>query len=510
MGAIVDCSRPEQIPPRRLADVVVIGSGSGGATAARLLAEAGFDVVVLEEGPDRSGVQLNQRDGEMYDQIYMERGGRATDDLSITILQGRVLGGGGVINAADVVPIPEAVKRHWETRFSLSDFSPSALAPFEQAALEDLSANPIGPAQLNRNNRLVQQASDKLGWRGEIMHHNRLGCAGLGTCLIGCPIGAKKNPRQVAIPAAIDAGATFYVRARAVSIKNAGAEIKQVNVRALNPRGYHEREAFTVRARVVVVAANAIGSTQLCLRSGLGGPHAGRHLSLQPQLPVVAKFDAPVVGFRGIPQAYAVTEFERADERKGLSGFRLEPVFGTPGIVSTLLPFSGPKAKRAMVDYPYYAALLVLVPDAPVGRVTLKDDGRPRIVYPHPAAHKARCRQGIKAAARIYFEAGARWVQVPSSPPLVMRSLGDLALVDQLSLAPCTAPFISAHQQGGLRFAHSENAGSLNPTGEVFGTRGVYVFDSAGYPSSASSHTMAPIITTARMLTAKLLTTMKR
>jgi choline dehydrogenase-like flavoprotein len=65
---------------------------------------------------------------------------------------------------------------------------------------------------------------------------------------------------------------------------------------------------------------------------------------------------------------------------------------------------------------------------------------------------------------------------------------------------------ISAHQQGTVRFAASERDGGANLDGQVYGTKDVYVFDSSGYPTTASSHTMTPIISSSRMLTAKLLT----
>ena len=71
------------------------------------------------EGGDFTGRQLNQRDA-MYDQLYMDRGGRATEDLSITVLQGRVLGGGGVINLGDVVPVTDGVLNVWRERFGLA------------------------------------------------------------------------------------------------------------------------------------------------------------------------------------------------------------------------------------------------------------------------------------------------------------------------------------------------------------------------------------------------------
>ncbi|MHB8876255.1 MAG: GMC oxidoreductase, partial [Myxococcaceae bacterium] len=80
----------------------------------------------------------------------------------------------------------------------------------------------------------------------------------------------------------------------------------------------------------------------------------------------------------------------------------------------------------------------------------------------------------------------------------------ELKAVDQMTLPPATAPLLSAHQQGTVRFSTSERDGGADPDGQVWGTKGVYVFDSSGYPSSASSHTMTPIITTSRYLARKL------
>lgn len=505
---IIDCS---QTPPAAelTVEICVIGSGCGGATAAWELALAGRDVLVLEEGGDFTGNKLTQRDGAMYDQLYMDRGGRTTSDLSISVLQGRVLGGGGVINACDVVPISDAVARHWQKKHGLSDFSPEALAPFRARALEDLSVNTPVEAQLNRNNRLLREGATALGWRGEVMQHNRLGCVGAGTCLIGCSFDRKRNPRFVAIPGALSAGARFFTRARAVRIDDAGQELKRVTVRRLDAKGYTEGEAFTVKAKVVVLAANAIASAQLLIRSGLGNGHVGQHLSLQPQLPVTALFPDEVRFFRGIPQSYAVTEFEQHEHPEhGWWGFRIEAISGTPGIVASLLPEAGAGGVERMASYTKLAAALLLLPDEPLSRVRVESSGRLRIDSELTAEQRARFREAVKATARLYLAAGAKEVYVPTVPPLRLTSQADLEKVDGLTFAPTTAPFISAHQQGAVRFAGSEQDGGAAPDGQVYGTRGVYVFDSSGFPSSASSHTMAPIITVSRMLTRQLLTTL--
>lgn len=486
-------------------DVVIIGSGPAGATAARLLAEKGKHVIVVEEGADRTGDKLTQRDGEMYDQLYMDRGGRSTSDLSIAVLQGRVLGGGGVINASDVVPMHPETLAFWRTKHGLTELTDAALAPHAAAALEDLHANPIQEAQLNRANQLLKLGAERIGARGEVMHHNRVGCAGLGTCLIGCPLGAKKNPRMVSIPKAIEAGATFLCRARAVRIEDADKDVKRVVVHALDARGYHETGATFVTAPIVILAANAIGSSHLATRSGLGGPHAGLHVSLQPQLPVVARFAEPLSSSRGIPQAYAITEHERVDDEHGLWGFRVEAIMGTPGIVASLLPRTGVAAKQAMLEYNQLAASLVLVPDDPDGLVTSTGKGRVKIEYALADNHKQRMREGAKVAARAYLAAGAREVELPLHRPVVIRSEADLALVDSIAFEPCTAPLLSAHQQGGLRMSSDVARGCVDFDGRIYGSKGVYCFDSGVFPSSSSSHTQAPIIAMSRYLTARLL-----
>lgn len=161
---------------------------------------------------------------------------------------------------------------------------------------------------------------------------------------------------------------------------------------------------------------------------------------------------------------------------------------------------------EAMARYDRMAASLLLVPDRPSGKVEAKRDGRLVIRYEQQADHRERLRHAVEVAAKIYLQAGAQEVLVPTLPPLTIRSEREAAEARQLSFAPATAPLISAHQQGTVRFAPSERDGGADPDGQVYGTRDVYVFDSSGFPTSASSHTMTPIIAASRMLTTKLLT----
>ncbi len=504
MTTLTDCSLTA-VPSQIDCDICIVGSGFGGATAARILAVAGRDVVVLEEGGDFTGKSLTQRDAAMYDQLYVQRGGATTQDMGISLLAGRVLGGGGVINACDVVPAEDAIWRMWQKRFGLEEFSPEAMAPFARQALADLGARPIREEQINRNNAILRQGAAALGWRGEVMQHNRADhCKGLGTCLVGCPLDAKQNARITLIPKAIGAGARVLCRARAVRIEAGNSEQKRVQCRSLDRRGYHEQQAFEVRAKIVILAANPLGTVPLLLRSGLGNGHVGRSLSLQPQVPILALFEQPVDAFHGIPQSYAVTQFATCDEARGHGGFRIEGIMGTPGIVGSLVPQAGVAGKELMTQLRNIAASLLLLPDESVGRIALGGAGQAVVRYDLTAEWRQRARQAIRTAARAYFAAGAKTVVLPTVPPKMWTCEADLRQVDALSLAPATLPLLSAHQQGGVRMAASEKDGAADPTGRVFGTRDVYVMDSSGFPTTASSHTMAPILAVAHRQAARL------
>ena len=158
-----------------------------------------------------------------------------------------------------------------------------------------------------------------------------------------------------------------------------------------------------------------------------------------------------------------------------------------------------------MAQYDRMAASLLLAPDRPSGQVEVSRDGRLTIRYEQRADHAQRLRDAVENASKVYLEAGAREVLVPTLPALRVRTAREAKQAQNISFAPATAPLLSAHQQGTVRFSPNERDGGADPDGQVYGTKDVYVFDSSGFPTSSSSHTMTPIIASSRMLTTKLL-----
>src|SRR5690606_11976123 len=102
------------------ADYCIVGSGAGGAYAAALLSKKGYKVVVVEEGPYQSTNDFkDMREARAYPELYQELASRKTKDKSISILQGRNVGGGTTVNWTTCFRTPPNTLKHWRENFGL-------------------------------------------------------------------------------------------------------------------------------------------------------------------------------------------------------------------------------------------------------------------------------------------------------------------------------------------------------------------------------------------------------
>lgn len=66
------------------ADVVIVGTGAGGGTAAEILTQAGLKVLMIEEGALKTSADFKDMDeARAYRELYQEAAGRATSDGAV-------------------------------------------------------------------------------------------------------------------------------------------------------------------------------------------------------------------------------------------------------------------------------------------------------------------------------------------------------------------------------------------------------------------------------------------
>ncbi|MCZ7586029.1 MAG: GMC family oxidoreductase N-terminal domain-containing protein [Deltaproteobacteria bacterium] len=165
--------------------VCVVGSGAGGATVAKELAEKGVDVLILEMGAHHKPEEFTQREDQMMARLFQKGGATGNKNLSVLILMGQGVGGSTVHNGCLCFRPPKAILARWEKEYGVRDIAPSELMPYIRRAEANIGANQAAEWEVNRNNDVLRRGADALGWKGKLSHHNRVACVGCGYCTLG-------------------------------------------------------------------------------------------------------------------------------------------------------------------------------------------------------------------------------------------------------------------------------------------------------------------------------------
>jgi choline dehydrogenase-like flavoprotein len=465
-------------------DAVVIGTGAGGSVALRELARAGMEVVALEEGAYLTSLDFDQREDHMLSRLFQDGGGRATEDMAIRVLQGRGVGGSTIHNTNLCKRTPDEILDLWARKHGVVGASPNDLRPSFEAIEHDLSVDEIAGPMRNANNEALRVGCEALGWRAGPLKHNRVGCQQSGFCELGCAYDAKQNALKVLLPQALAAGARGYADVRAVRILHDRGRVAGVHAEALDAYG-RPCARVEVQARVVVLAASAVGSAALARSSGVPDPHGllGRGLRLHPGGVVAGRFDRAILGWRGIPQSYECTEHlsheEGSDKRVWIV-----PAFAHPIGAAATLPGFGAAHMAAMRAFPSLAVLTAMVHDETSGEVDVEDDGHPVLRYVMLESDRQQLAKGLAACARILLAAGAREVTIPAIPPVRISSTAELDALDLSVVRPHSVPLTAVHPMGTMRMGEDPRASVVRSTGEHHQLRGLFVADGSLFPTS--------------------------
>ncbi|MCA1554541.1 MAG: GMC family oxidoreductase N-terminal domain-containing protein, partial [Chloroflexi bacterium] len=193
-------------------DYVIVGSGAAGATVARVLADTGASIAIVEEGPAVDTSEFTDKVYPSMRHLYREMSMQtARGRALIPILQGRCLGGSTVINSGIIWRIPDDVWEPWRSTFGLGDALPlDALHQNWDVIERELSVQPTPRAVWGENNRLMDVARKMLNLSGGAIHRNVHDCRGSARCQLGCPFGAKQSMLVSYLPYAQRKGAALF------------------------------------------------------------------------------------------------------------------------------------------------------------------------------------------------------------------------------------------------------------------------------------------------------------
>ena len=468
--------------PRDLeVDVVVVGSGAGGAVAAATLAAAGWSVLVLEEGGTyRVDEELTSRPVDKMLRLFRDNGLTfALGSPMISLPMGRAVGGTTVVNSGTCFRTPDDVLAAWSAA-GIPGTGPDDLAPVFDAVEQTLGVQPVPEEVLGTNGSVMRRGAGALGWSGGPIRRNIRGCHGHGTCGFGCPIDAKTAMHVSYLPAAVADGATIFAHTRVERIWTESGRAVGVIATLADPETGAPRAELRVRARATVLAAGAVFTPAMLARQRLAGRSGqlGRNLVVHPGAGTSALFDEELRAWRGTMQSYYV------DEHLG-DGVLLEATFPPPGLGYSAgsLPGWG-RDQDLLALYPRVASIGSICSDDGNGWVRPSGRSGALVRYRLSARDARRVLEGIARAAELFFAAGATTVY-PMLPGL--ESITRPGEVDRIRTGRWRRSelHVSAyHPMGTARMGADARSSVVDAWGRVWDVPGLSILDASIIPSS--------------------------
>jgi choline dehydrogenase-like flavoprotein len=464
-------------------DVVIVGSGAGGSPVAAELAEAGYDVVVLEEGAYYQTRDFTADTSAMVRQLYRDGGASmAIGNPPILFQEGRAVGGSTVINGGMSWRTPEDVLARWRKEAGL-DLTTQSLEPYYERVEKRINVAPMDQDAIGNDNWLLKKGADAKGWKIVGNLRNQVHCVGSNRCPFGCPTGAKQSALVSYLPRALHFGARVYADVRAERITMHGK--RATGVIAKSASGHR----VVVRAKLVVASCGAIQTPALLVRSGIRtrSHMLGRNLSLHPNVKVVALFDEDVTGWKGAHQAFQVREFVE----EGLGCFAAVNI--PPSVVAMSLPHRGRQLGELMQHYNQMVVAGLLCEDTTTGHVKTIN-GRPQAFYQLAERDAASIQRGLVLLAEMLFAAGARRMLLPFHHARELASADEArrALADPIP--PKGWEVVTVHMMGTAAMGSDRSRAVTDAFGFVHDVDRLLVADASLFPTPVRVNPMETIM----------------
>jgi choline dehydrogenase-like flavoprotein len=465
-------------------EVLVIGSGAGGATTALRLAAAGRSVLVVEEGP---AVDPDAHEPFSLPEMvakYRHRGGAgALGAPPIAYTEGRCVGGSTEVNSGLWHRLPAELTEEWRHRYRIDEFGSDALDA-EAALVEGEMGVSSLPGPPPRSSAVLDDGAHKLGWRSkEFPRVFRYDAQGRAT---------KQTMARTFLPRATEAGATILADCRVSKLETRGSRATGARATIARPDGTLEH--VRIRADHVFVCGGAIHSPALLQRSGIHR-QIGRGLKLHPTVKIAARFPFSL-DHDDVPM-HRITEFAPYLTIGGSASRR--------GHVAMALAESNAPSDEALADWHnvsvYYAAIrsegsgrVISVPGLP----------SPVVTYRLTPGDFSRLARGLVHLGEALLAAGATELYPSVLGGGVARSVADLGQWwDELT--PRTVNLMTVHLTSSIRMGEARDLTGTDSFGRVHGFDNLRVNDASLLPDAPGVNPQAGIMAIASRNAAQFL-----
>ena len=458
---------------------IIVGSGPGGSLAACLLAEAGEEVLVLEEGLEDAEFRIPPFSRPEMEEKYRNGGiTMAFGRSRIQYIEGCCLGGGGEVNSGLYHRLPESIRERWQNRWQVTGLDAISLEAFSLANERELSVSFL-PGEAPKPSSLLAEGAASLGFYCvEAPRWQRYD--------VPEPGGKRQTMSATMLPRAVKAGAIIRTDAKAVKITR-GSGCWHVEAMTGIKRGEPKREIFT--GQKLILAAGAIQTPVLLQRNRLG-KRAGKFLQMHPTLKVTAVFPEEVNTLdMGVP-VHQVKAFG-TDMSMGCS-------ISSPHYL--MASFKDTPGGAALVRdlWPRMASYYVMITPDKRGRVrALPGFKDPLVTFPLTYRDRTILSLGLKRLCEILFAAGTEslYLSIKGMPPINSRA--ELGGIPQ-AVPPKESELMTIHLTSSCPMSDDPALGVTDSWGAVHGEENLYIADAGLLCTAPGVNPQGPLMAVVR------------
>jgi choline dehydrogenase-like flavoprotein len=444
-------------------EVLVIGSGAGGAVTAATLARSGRTVTIVEEGPWVDPDATEPFSLEEMVAKYRHGGScAALGRPAIAYAEGRCVGGSTEINSGLYHRLPGELADEWQRVYGIDEFGGDALDHYSQRIEDELAVSRL-PGAPPMSSAVLERGAAKLGWQAvEFSRVFRYETSGRAV---------KQTMARTLLPRAMEAGATVIADCRVSKLLRSGQHIVGALCERDRPDGTFEE--VVIRADHVFVCAGATQTPALLQRSGIRR-NIGNGLKMHPTVKIAARFDHPID--HGDVPMHRVTEFAPGLTIGGSASRR--------GHVALALADSGAEYSAALADWERVAVYYAAIRSEGHGRVIALPRLRaPLVTYNLTDGDMSRLARALLHLGEVLLAAGATEMYPSVTGGAVARGPEDLVQWWDAT-SRNRANLMTVHLTSTVRIGENRDLTGADSFGRVWGYTNLRVNDASLLPDA--------------------------